>query len=1071
MAEDIVDFIARKEGFSSQPYWDVRQWSIGHGSYAGSTDRANPPNISVNREQARAMLIEQMQPFVANVNKYDTRYNWTPNERDALTSFAYNIGSIDQLTANGTRTKAEIAQKMLEYNKAGGQVLDGLVDRRREEQAIFLGGRNLETADLSEDPLDAFGGAGEDVDAVPGGEPGPAAGACRSNYLQNRLNTFDTYTYKWTLYIVHPLKAHLDPAELTEGNDSIIISQTGVDDEVSIESVVQDLFLSFSKGNRNAQANNFAVTFVEPGGFTMFNRIVFAAQQLDIENHLDACYILKLEFTGWENDTPTTVPAKPFFYTTRLLGLTFDFKDGASTYYGNFVETKEDAFNRLELHLKQDTIVDGVSTFGEFLERFQEEHNRELELQLHRNQGQVERDRYIFNTNEEWAGWAFDQVTPDALTETRGISVSGDGTLKFTFPQGTAVNSAIATAIFQTEKFKKVLTDKGGFIKESPDDGQADPVKLADLVKWIKVNTDVKYYMYDMIAKRYAKEITYTTDGILAPEAVHDPNSFVELHKQRQTQRDRLRNIFDNGLLKKRYDYTFTGMNTEVLDLDVKLDSAYYAVQALNSGALRGTTDHFTGSSTEGQTLTNDLKRESTKIEQDIKQLKRDIETLRKERDEVDAFGDPEVVRKEYQARIDEKTQQIKRLTSRVSSNQEAYQAALEQQRKGYSGRSERIPSASQKYITQSDLYRGNSALGGRESLPQKFEYLPINSLSTAGPEKKNDDIGSSMLGAMELNLNSIADLMQQQIFVRGDPYWLGQNGGAEYETGGVFYFLNLNFPTYPEESTGLIGSISSREQEGQFTITGLYRVLQVQARYDGGQFTMLLKSFRDTNTNSNLLYEDLMRGCVEGGSVRNLPDRTQSNNETDQGGSNQDDTVEGDGGNSNINPANGNDFSGNHSFGAGLDSNLQNIMSAAAAETGVTIGTRSGVRPFNPATQQDSAGSTSGRHTYGNAIDAELFMNGRKLSVSNPADRAIIAQFSQSFYNNARNAGFNPSIGWADHTAPRSEWYMGGDAGHFDIASGRNTRPQDDSFIQAGYWGNGSRSSGAPAWLRNIFG
>ena len=117
MAENIVDFILRKEGFSSEPYWDNAQWSIGYGSFAGSYDKNNKPNITVDRDQAYKMFQDQIGTYTSRVDKYNDRYNWTPQERDALTSFAYNVGSIDQLTANGTRSKSQIAQKMLEYNK------------------------------------------------------------------------------------------------------------------------------------------------------------------------------------------------------------------------------------------------------------------------------------------------------------------------------------------------------------------------------------------------------------------------------------------------------------------------------------------------------------------------------------------------------------------------------------------------------------------------------------------------------------------------------------------------------------------------------------------------------------------------------------------------------------------------------------------------------------------------------------------------------------------------------------------------------------------------------------------
>ena len=37
---------------------------------------------------------------------------------DALVSFAFNIGNIDQLTANGTRDIKTISQKMLQIGRA-----------------------------------------------------------------------------------------------------------------------------------------------------------------------------------------------------------------------------------------------------------------------------------------------------------------------------------------------------------------------------------------------------------------------------------------------------------------------------------------------------------------------------------------------------------------------------------------------------------------------------------------------------------------------------------------------------------------------------------------------------------------------------------------------------------------------------------------------------------------------------------------------------------------------------------------------------------------------------------------
>ncbi|MDR0221443.1 MAG: glycoside hydrolase family protein, partial [Lachnospiraceae bacterium] len=76
--------------------------------------------------------------FEKNVRKYNDKYHWNQNEFDALVSFAYNVGSIDQLTHDGTRDKHKIAEKMLEYDKANGKTVAGLTKRRAEEKKLFL---------------------------------------------------------------------------------------------------------------------------------------------------------------------------------------------------------------------------------------------------------------------------------------------------------------------------------------------------------------------------------------------------------------------------------------------------------------------------------------------------------------------------------------------------------------------------------------------------------------------------------------------------------------------------------------------------------------------------------------------------------------------------------------------------------------------------------------------------------------------------------------------------------------------------------------------------------------------
>ena len=110
-----------------------KYYTIGYGHYGADVKKG----MKITQAQADAYLVSDLAKFEAKVEKYNSKYNFNENQFSALVSFAYNVGSIDQLTANGTRTIAQISAKILEYNKSGGKVLSGLTKRRKAEKALF----------------------------------------------------------------------------------------------------------------------------------------------------------------------------------------------------------------------------------------------------------------------------------------------------------------------------------------------------------------------------------------------------------------------------------------------------------------------------------------------------------------------------------------------------------------------------------------------------------------------------------------------------------------------------------------------------------------------------------------------------------------------------------------------------------------------------------------------------------------------------------------------------------------------------------------------------------------------
>jgi lysozyme len=135
-----ANLIANFEGFRSCPYRDaVGVWTIGYGSTKG----VGPNTKCMSRADAlKRMKREVDETYGKAVN--DLPVKLSQNQFDALTSFVYNVGpgGIAPTTGIGRALRKKqwqiAANELLEWNKAGGHVLPGLVRRRKEERELFL---------------------------------------------------------------------------------------------------------------------------------------------------------------------------------------------------------------------------------------------------------------------------------------------------------------------------------------------------------------------------------------------------------------------------------------------------------------------------------------------------------------------------------------------------------------------------------------------------------------------------------------------------------------------------------------------------------------------------------------------------------------------------------------------------------------------------------------------------------------------------------------------------------------------------------------------------------------------
>ena len=144
VSKKCIDLVKEFEGCYLTSYQDaVGVWTIGYGitsSDKAITGRNIVPGMHITLNTANEWLERSLNEiYLPKVTKY-SKYDFNSSQIDALVSFAYNVGSIDQLTSKGRRSIKTIEEKILEYNKAGGKTLRGLTRRRLAELQLFRSG-------------------------------------------------------------------------------------------------------------------------------------------------------------------------------------------------------------------------------------------------------------------------------------------------------------------------------------------------------------------------------------------------------------------------------------------------------------------------------------------------------------------------------------------------------------------------------------------------------------------------------------------------------------------------------------------------------------------------------------------------------------------------------------------------------------------------------------------------------------------------------------------------------------------------------------------------------------------
>ena len=139
ISEEGKELLKKFEGCKLEAYQDsVGVWTIGYGHTKGVYK-----GMTISQDDAEEMLEEEMEEYEGYIEEY-VEVPLSQNEFDALVCWVYNLGPTNLrnstllMVLNQSKFD-EVPEQIKRWNKAGGEVLKGLVRRREAEALLFEG--------------------------------------------------------------------------------------------------------------------------------------------------------------------------------------------------------------------------------------------------------------------------------------------------------------------------------------------------------------------------------------------------------------------------------------------------------------------------------------------------------------------------------------------------------------------------------------------------------------------------------------------------------------------------------------------------------------------------------------------------------------------------------------------------------------------------------------------------------------------------------------------------------------------------------------------------------------------
>lgn len=402
------------------------------------------------------------------------------------------------------------------------------------------------------------------------------------------------HTYYTRLTLVHPQDVQkLDPRL------GVVIAETATTGRFVLSDISWETHCAPNATTITALHGYGDLKIYEPIGMSMFDYIKAAAFQLGMYNHLDARFLLEVEVIAENMPKEGT----EFKYIYPIMFIASDIKSSVmekgTEYNIKFIHTGHHAQTDLVQPIKETIKLPG-KTIGAYFQDLQNalETKEYKYAEARQKAGKTAapggdnpayyddfHDEYHFIIQDEIAKFSFtDKGRADSAVQGAWLFGIGGAFGKFnvTARPGTTIVQHINKVLESTKESADLLLGKS-IGKPSDATGSSASNRalieseLGKVYKFFRIETYAVYKSFDYIRQRHAVRHVFFVFLADQPNMYQYPDEVDLLNKQKNKDKavKKLQYYIQEGLLQKLYYHNYTGLNTDIIKVDLQFNQAY----------------------------------------------------------------------------------------------------------------------------------------------------------------------------------------------------------------------------------------------------------------------------------------------------------------------------------------------------------------------------------------------------------------------------------------------------------------------------------------------------------------